>query len=281
MTSTLTPPPSSPAPAGPDSPQPDRTAARVVAILTVALGVAVIVATVWAGVVPTVRAASTRSETQSVPVSAGIDTLAVDVDAASLVIRFDDVSVASLDVRNVGAGSWTLERDGGVLRVETPRAPFLSWFGGGNGRATLTLPRSLDGVDADLLIDAGSLDADGVFGDLRVELGAGDATVSGEADALVLEASAGSAEFDLDGVAEAELGIGAGEITGRLAGETPHLVTVSVSAGSLDVTLPDGSYDVSADVSAGDFSHELREDPSSDSRIVVEVSAGSAMLRAG
>src|SRR3546814_10218396 len=53
---------------------------------------------------------------------------------------------STLEVRDSGGGSWTFDRDNATLRVETPRTPFISWFGGGNGRAVLTLPDELEGA---------------------------------------------------------------------------------------------------------------------------------------
>src|SRR3546814_18801283 len=111
---------------------------------------------------------------------------------------------STLEVRDSGGGSWTFDRDNATLRVETPRTPFISWFGGGNGRAVLTLPDELEGADADFDLGAGSLTAAGAFGELELGMGAGDMTISGSAEELTADESAGRADIDLEGVRSAE-----------------------------------------------------------------------------
>jgi hypothetical protein len=279
--STTTPPPAPAAtpPASPEAPRPNRSAARVIAILVAALGVAAIVATVWSGARPTLAAAAGRSETTTQTVG-GVDALAVDISAARMTIRFDDAArEATLDVRDVGGGSWTLDRDGDTLRVTAPRLPFGSWFGGGNGRAVLTLPTDLAGSDADLELAGGSLRADGEFGAVTLQMGAGEATLAGSATSLSADVSAGRATLDLADVTTADLQLSAGELRGALTGETPQDVGVFVSAGSLDLTLPDDAYAVTSDVSAGGFDNGLRTDAAASATVRVEVSAGNATLR--
>lgn len=277
MTTTLNPPPVPPT--GPEAPRPTNTAARVITILTAVLGVGVLVAVAWGGVRATLGASMASSETRMLAVD-GVQELDVDVSAASFTVRFDDVSEASLEVRDSGGGSWTFDREGATLRVETPRAPFISWFGGGNGRAVLTLPDELEGADAELELGAGSLTAEGAFGELELGMGAGDMNISGSAEELTADVSAGRADIDLQGVRGADLQLSAGDMTARLGGEAPSEVRVSVSAGSLTLTLPDEAYDVSSDVSAGDFDNQLRTESGASARVFVEVAAGTARLLA-
>lgn len=277
MTTTLNPPPVPPS--GPEAPRPANTAGRVITILTAVLGAGVLVAVAWGGVRATLGASTTSSETRTLAVD-GVTALDVDVAATRLTVRFDDVSEATLEVRDSGGGSWIFDRDNATLRVETPRAPFLSWFGGGNGRAVLTLPDELEGTDADLDLGAGSLTAEGEFGELTLGMGAGDITVSGSAEQLTADVSAGRADIDLDGVRDADLQLSAGDMNARLGGEAPDAVQVSVSAGTLVLTLPDDVYDVRSDVSAGGFDNQLRTASDASARVIVEVSAGSARLLA-
>ena len=56
-------------------------------------------------------------------------------------------------------------------------------------------------------------------------------------------------------------------------------MSVDVSAGSLDLRLPDGAYDVRSDVSAGDFENGLNTDASSGNVVDVTVSAGTVTIR--
>lgn len=280
MTTTHTPQPSGgAAAAAPGSPQRNRTGARVITILTAALGAGVLVTVAWGGIRSTVAVAAATSEARTLAVD-GISALHVDVSAASLTVEFADVDEAGLDVRDAANGAWTFERRGDTLRVETPRAPFLSWFGGGNGRAVLTLPAQLEGTDAVLSLGAGSIDADGDFGELTLEMGAGDTTLRGSAASLTAEVSAGRADIDLEGVDEADLQLSAGDMAARLTGDAPSDVQLSVSAGSLELTLPDEEYAVTSDVAAGGFDNGLRTSSAASSRVSVEVSAGSVRLLA-
>lgn len=284
--STITPlppvppaPPNAPASAG-GTPPPTRNASRVIAILTIALGAAVILGAVGSAIWSTVAAASVRTETRTVDV-AGVESLRVAVDAASLRIEFADVPEATLDVTSgLGVGRWTFERTGDELTVETPRRFGPGWIFGGEVRATLTLPQELEGaeLDAALELSAGELTVDGGFGDLGVDVGAGTFAVDGSARTLTAELSAGGADIELSDVTEADLSVSAGSIEARLTGTAPRSVTVDVSAGSLDLRLPDAVYDVRSDVSAGDFENGLQTERGARNVVDVTVSAGSATI---
>lgn len=284
--STITPlppvppaPPNAPASAG-GTPPPTRNASRVIAILTIALGAAVILGAVGSAIWSTVAAASVRTETRTVDV-AGVESLRVAVDAASLRIEFADVPEATLDVTSgLGVGRWTFERTGDELTVETPRRFGPGWIFGGEVRATLTLPQELEGaeLDAALELSAGELTVDGGFGDLGVDVGAGTFAVDGSARTLTAELSAGGADIELSDVTEADLSVSAGAIEARLTGTAPRSVTVDVSAGSLDLRLPDAVYDVRSDVSAGDFENGLQTERGARNVVDVTVSAGSVRI---
>lgn len=284
--STITPlppvppaPPNAPASAG-GTPPPTRNASRVIAILTIALGAAVILGAVGSAIWSTVAAASVRTETRTVDV-AGVESLRVAVDAASLRIEFADVPEATLDVTSgLGVGRWTFERTGDELTVETPRRFGPGWIFGGEVRATLTLPQELEGaeLDAALELSAGELTVDGGFDDLGVDVGAGTFAMDGSARTLTAELSAGGADIELSDVTEADLSVSAGAIEARLTGTAPRSVTVDVSAGSLDLRLPDAVYDVRSDVSAGDFENGLQTERGARNVVDVTVSAGSATI---
>lgn len=276
MTTHFVPPEATP-PSTDPSGQGHRTAPRIIALLTAALGVAVVVGTVAAAAVPTVAAAAARDEERSVAVG-GVSNVTIDVDAVMLTVVFDDVTEASLDVREFTRGSWTFERNGSTLRVATPRSSMLSWFGGGNGRATLTLPDDLAGVDTAVTVAGGSVDASGDFGDLGLTLAAGRVAVRGTAETLTADIDAGRGEIDLANVSTAALSTEAGELITRLGGTAPDAVTASVSAGSVELTLPDEVYDVTTGVSAGGVDNRLRTQPGSPRTVYVQVDAGNALL---
>ena len=286
MSTTLTPPqppaPPAPGPSG-NGPQQDgpRSSARVIAILAIVLGSVLIVGAVFSGAFSAVRAASQRTETLTLTADAtGIRSLDVDVAAADLTIVYGGDTV-SLDVQG-GAADWRLGRDGDSVTVRTDRGWWGGWrlFGEGDV-AVLTLPQSLASValDADLSLSAGALRADGRYSSLDLDLSAGSMSVSGTAQSLDADVSAGRLVLDLDGVDEADLRLSAGAIGGELTGRAPQEVTVDVSAGRLELTLPDASYAVASDVSAGEFQNRLTVDAGSDHRVSVSVSAGFALLR--
>ena len=289
MTDQLTPPapPAPPvAPGGATGPVPPPAgsggSAKVVAILTATLGGAIALGLVGSAVITTVVSASTGTETSAVT-AAGVRELDIDVSAGSLRLEFADVSQASLDVTGGwGSGGWTLEREGDGLIVSSPDWTFGgSWLFGGDVRAVLTLPRALETtvLDAQFTISAGELDASGRFGELGIDMGAGSARVSGEARDVTAGISAGRADLDLSGVDSADLRVSAGRFEARLTGDQPSLVDLEVSAGSLDLTLPEGSYDVTSSAEAGQIDNRLETSASSPNRVAVQLSAGSVSLR--
>ncbi|WP_345800636.1 hypothetical protein AAIB33_14325 [Microbacterium sp. AZCO] len=285
MTTTMTPPPAGtevPPPAGP----PTRGSSRVVAILLIVFGAFVVLGAVVSAVFTTIAAASIHTTTRTVDVS-GVDDLKVDVSAGSLQVVYADVSDAELEVTGTtGADRWTLDASGETLTVATPTGWFgdgwfTGWIFGGRSQGVLRLPQAMEGTDADLSLAAGELSADGRFGDLTLDLGAGRATIAGQADSIDAQISAGTGELDLDGVDEATLSVSAGALTADLTGRRPSTVALEVSSGSARLTVPEGEYDVTSDVSAGSFDNGVGSVPGADSTIRVEVSAGEAVLRAG
>lgn len=270
---TLTPPPAAPPSTPPAAP-------KVVTTLLIVLGAIVIAWTLVSGALTTLAAAPGPRDTQTLPV-AGVTRLEVDASRTDLKVVFADVDQATLEVSNWGRGVWQMTRDGDRLRVASPDVRWFSWplFGGG-GHATLTLPERLSGVDAKLSLTAGSLTASGSFGALSTELAAGQLTVAGSARTLDATVSAGSADLTLADVRQARLTLAAGELVSRLTGTAPDRTTVEVSAGSLELTLPDVPYALRSDVSAGSLDHErLTTSPAASRSVSVEVSAGSATLR--
>ncbi|MBN9187729.1 MAG: hypothetical protein J0I62_04390 [Microbacterium sp.] len=290
---TVTPPappvPGPPTPPTPPSgaPGPSRpsNAARAVSIVAIVLGGIVVLGTLGSAVLSTLTIGAIRSESRTLEV-ADIDELDVEVAGGSLQVVFADVDAAELSVESVaGATGWTFEQDGHELRVSTPDRHFGgAWLFGDNGRATLTLPASLrtTAMDASLSVAGGSLTVhDGVFRKLDAETDAGSLDVTGTARSLTAETNAGDATLRLADVETGELSVSAGRLTTVLSGGSPRRLTADVSAGALDLTVPDGDYDVSSDVSAGGFDNRIGSDPGASNTIRVEVSAGSASLRAG
>lgn len=289
---TLTPPespaqPPVPPPApGTGSPQPARrTSSQVVAIIAICLGAVLVLGTVATGILSIVRNGAVRTTTLTASAD-GLRGLDLDISAANVTVVYGGTGEATLDVTS-GSDDWTFERDGDTLRVASHR----QWWGGWGwfrdaDAVTLTLPEGLAGLDAEFDVNGGSLTAEGDYGDLGLTLDAGSLRVDGTAQTLTTEVNAGSARLDLGEVTSAILSVNAGSIEGRI-GEAvgtattvvPDRVSIDVSAGRVDLTLPASEYAVMSDVSAGNFSNGLDERSASTHRVDVSVSAGSVILR--
>lgn len=272
----------------------ERTSRRFQTPLLIATAVvggvallAVIVTTLFAGIssrIPAIAALGTSGAAASTSETgvAGVTELEIDASRGDVVVEFADVAEARLHVE--GGDRWRMERDGDTLVVKSRNGLF-DWgpdlcFGVcGEHRATLTLPRELAGVDAEFELGAGALSAEGEFGALQLDVGAGRAQLAGSARSVDAEISAGSADIDLAGVQSASFEVSAGKGNVLLSGAAPSNVEASVSAGSLMIELPDAVYSVTSDVSAGGLDNELRTDPASPNRVTVDVSAGSLTLR--
>ncbi|WEG08269.1 DUF4097 family beta strand repeat-containing protein [Microbacterium horticulturae] len=258
--------------------------ARAVAIVAIVLGGALAVGSAGGAAASTLASAAQQTTSRAIPV-AGVDDIDVDMGAGSMRVEFAAIDEAELTVTGgVSADRWTLRQDGSALRVASPDAHFWSWFGwfgAHNGQAVLRLPQSLAGVDADLDLAAGALTADGEFGDLTVSAGAGRLQVKGSADAVSAEIDAGSADLQLADVGSADLQLNAGRMDARFTGAQPQRMTLSASAGSMDVVVPEGQYDVTQETDAGSFENRIGSVPGAASTVRVQVSAGSVILSSG
>lgn len=282
MSTTLTPPPTAPErPAGDPRP-PAGGSSRVVAIIVIVLGAIVLLGAMISAAVGTIASASVHTTTRTLD-AAGVDELAVDTAAGSLRVEFADVSEAELEVTGSwGANEWRFDRDGDTLEVSSP--DHFSWFGWGGWfgdqrtDAVLRLPSSLEGLDADISLAAGDFSTDGEFGVLGLSLAAGSFDVSGSAESVIADVSAGRGTLEVDGASTADLTVSAGALDATLTGAQPDSVEIDVSAGSLNLTVPEGDYDVSSDISAGGFDNGIGSTPGASSTIRVQVSAGEAVL---
>ncbi|MGW9157683.1 hypothetical protein [Microbacterium sp. NPDC055665] len=289
-----TPAPPTPAPhAAPTAPPPGASGGRssgttaVMVITAVVGGIALLGSggTAAAAAAGNIISSSRPDSVQTVGVD-GIEGIDVDADASSMRVEFGDVEEAQLSITNGRGTAWTFDRDGDELIVRSPDGVFGWWFGnwfGDEEIAVLTLPESLrgDALDADLDLDAGSLDVVGDYGVLDVRVNAGALDVEGSAVELDAEMNAGRADILLDGVTRADLGVSAGDLTVELTGTAPTQTTVDVSAGTLDLTVPDVEYAITQNVSAGTLNAKVDEAPSARRTIDVSLSAGTATIRPG
>lgn len=291
MTTTNIPPAPPAPPAAPvggaptPGPEPRRTSSRVVATVAICLGGVLLLGTVFTGVVSVIRSATTHTSTYTASAD-GLSDIDLDVSGADVTIAYGGVTEPTLRVTS-GDGDWRFERDGDTLVVSSDRQWWgrWGWFRDGDS-ATLTLPLSSEGLDADFEVNGGSLTAQGGYGELALTLDAGSLRVTGRADTVTTDVNAGSARLELGDVTSATLSVNAGSLEGRL-GDTfgdenpvvPGFVSIDVNAGRVDLTLPDSVYAITSDVSAGSFTHDLDEASTSANRIGVTVSAGAVILR--
>lgn len=296
----LTPPPASapqaPAPASaPPAPAPSGDVRRSGGAKAITIVTAIVGGIALLGSGGAAAAAATgnflassddRSDSVETVDVAGISSLELDVDAGDMRIEFADIDEARLAITNGRGPAWTFERDDDELVVRSPDGFFGWWFASwvGEGEsAVLTLPESLrdSALDADLTLDAGSLDVDGDFGALVIDVSAGALNIDGAATSLDVDMSAGRADILLDGVNDAVLGISAGDLTVELTGTAPTRTAVDASAGSVDLTLPDVAYTIAEDVSAGTLDATVDQSAGTQRVIEVDLSAGTVTIRPG
>ncbi|MCR2792110.1 hypothetical protein NQ156_03435 [Microbacterium sp. zg.Y625] len=286
MSTTLTPPPGpQPSPVTPP-PAPSRNGAgRVVAIIAIVVGAVVLIGAVATGVIGSIVRASGSSDERIVVDATGVDALDVEVSAGDVRVVFTDTDEAVLDVTaDAGAGRWTLAREGDELVVRSPQRWFGGWwFYDGPTRVVLELPESLQdaALDAKLTLSAGSLDVDGDFGTLDLEVNAGELTLAGAAAEVAASVNAGRADLEIADVATADLDVSAGGLKAVFTGDAPDDVAIDVSAGSLDLAVPSGAYRVASDVSAGGLDNRLETSTQASRLITVSLSAGDVTLRSG
>ena len=295
----LTPPPASPpqvpsapASASPSSPPPPvggrSSGTTAVLVVTAVIGGIALLGTggtAAAAAAGNLLSTSAPDSVQTVNAE-GIEKIDLNADASRVRVEFGDVEEAELSITNGRGTAWTFERDGDELVVQSPRGTFGWWFGnwfGDEETVVLKLPQSLSGSDleADLTLNAGSLDVAGDFGLLDVGINAGSLDIEGSARTLDMQMNAGSADVLLDGVDEVDLGVAAGDLRVELTGTPPTTTAIDVSAGSLDLTLPDVEYTITQSISAGSLDAKVDQASSARRSIDVSLSAGSVTIRPG
>lgn len=269
-----------PTPAPVPPPPPRRTAALAVSIVTIVVGAVAFLGTVGGTAISAaVSLSDTGGRGDGGSLSArGLTDLDIDVAGGALTIEYGDVGDVEFASRAGGPDGWTFERRGDTLRVASPDRPGLSSWGGGRS-ATLTLPRDLErsALDAKLQVTGGSLDLDATLGALRVDLAGGRVTLAGSAGSLELTVAGGSASAELRDVDTAAFEVAGGELSAGLSGATPSRTTVSLTAGSADIELPDDTYRVSTE-GVGEVDNSLRTSSTATAVVEVEAALGSVSL---
>jgi len=249
-----------------DARPPQHNGAWVAALVTLVGGIVIVSIIMQAALSGLTSGGGARSATYTASVD-GVTAIAAEIAASDLVLTFDDVDEATLEVQARGWRAdveWLLEVDNGVLRVSDDRDLWWSWpFGSSSTSAQLVLPQELEGdLTADIGVSAADVIIEGDFGDTRIRVSAGSLQMTGDVSSLDLDVSAGDA-------------------SATITGEPPSSTTVDVSAGSAVIELPDGTYAVTGEASAGSRTIDVRTDPSSPNTLHVSVSAGDATVTYG
>ncbi|MFA5607000.1 MAG: hypothetical protein WDA07_07415 [Leucobacter sp.] len=215
--------------------------------------------------------------------AAGVTRVDVVVSAADVTVAFGNVDEAELRLDGPRSDRWQLTRDRDRLLVKSHERFWdfcFGWCRTGGQTVVLTLPRELEPklLDLDVDLAAGAVTTSGRYDSLGLEMGAGRAELTGEAHSLDLSVGAGSATFDLADVGRADIEVSAGSVRGELTGTAPSDVDLEVSAGSLDLTLPDEIYRVNSEVAVGSLDSGLRTASSAVRTIDLEVAAGRVIL---
>lgn len=272
----------------PHSPQ-RRSTASTVGIVAAILGGIVLLLALGTVAVSTIahalRSADTEDHTLVLADVDGIEKVRAVVGAATFTVEFGDTTSAELDITQSSGIRWNLERKGDDIVVDTRDGWFwdfclfgCSWA---PEQVTLTLPETLSGViDADLSLGSGTIDARGDFVNLGLDISAGQLIMQGSADTVSTEVSAGFAQISLADVRDASVEVSAGKAVVELTGRAPEQIRVDVSAGEADLTVPDRTYRVQSDVAAGNFTNNLRTDPSARNSVDVSVAAGEVTIDA-
>lgn len=275
----------SPAPAGVRP----RTVASIVAAV---LGGAVLLTVGTSAAIATVTSGGSGEGRSTAAVSAaGATKLDIEVGAGTVTVDYGSGSEAQIEATGWRTGDWVLRREGNTIEVRSPGGQFAggscllgicSPERGQIARAKLTLPESFrdSTPEGRVRVGAGQATVDGDFSELEVTVEAGEATFVGAAETLNAKVGVGSFTGDVADVERSRIDVSVGEAKLVLTGAQPRDLDFKVNLGSIDATVPRGSYAVTANRSLGDFSNQLTVDSSSAHRVSVQTELGEVKLRA-
>ena len=113
---------------------------------------------------------------------------------------------------------------------------------------------------------------------LTVNLAGGAVELSGRAETLEVTVAGGAASAEMENVDTASFEVAGGELTAGLSGRTPSRTTVTVTAGSADITLPEDEYRVVNTDGIGSVDSSLRTSSSAKAVVDVEAALGQVSL---
>ncbi|WP_313810712.1 DUF4097 family beta strand repeat-containing protein [Glutamicibacter sp.] len=269
----------------PPTPPAPRGSAKPLNIILAVLGILALMTMLISTTREAIATLNTSHVVQSVDAK-GVTALDIRASTGSFNLEFAPTDQAVLDVRSSSGDEWTLERSGQTLEVRPPAGWMSFCFFGcakDDNEITLTLPQELnDGsLDADFALGAGEFNVYGNFDDLKLNVSAGLLLMNGAARNVDATLGAGRADLTLKDVQQADLDVSAGRLDGKFSGTAPQQVDGKVSAGTLQLTVPDTVYKVTSSSSAGSVENGLQTSTSSPRTINVTTSAGSAVLIPG
>jgi hypothetical protein len=216
-----------------------------------------------------VRAVQIRTDASNVRLGYG--------DVAEPELRFEQAA-STIDVTFTHA----VENGTLILDVDYDGKRWWDWmdFGSDVSRLEVTLPAALAESRLPVTVDsgAGNVAVHGTFGSVDVATAAGGLELTGRAEDLTLETSAGNVRVDDYAVAgRLQASTSAGNLTIGLT-SVPDSATVESSAGNVEFTVPDGDYRITADTSAGTVTQDAPSNPRSDRHFQLTTAAGNVTV---
>ncbi|MEM9457012.1 MAG: DUF4097 family beta strand repeat-containing protein [Myxococcota bacterium] len=212
--------------------------------------------------------------TETVTIDEPIHAVVIDNGTGDINVRAHDDPGARVDAKFYGDGpdgSWLRVEDG-VLHV------VVDCEGCCGADLTLTVPAA---AELDVELGTGDVEVSDRSGSVDVDLGTGDIELERVAGALVLSVGTGDIEGEeLAGpAATAELGTGDISLDFDPAAP-PQTVAIEAGTASVDLHLPNGTYDLDLQTDTGEIStDDLHHEAGADRRIAVSVGTGTIDVR--
>jgi DUF4097 and DUF4098 domain-containing protein YvlB len=131
-----------------------------------------------------------------------------------------------------------------------------------------------EGVTVNGSLDSGNAEVSGVD-EANIQASSGDVTVRDVLGPVNVEVSSGNAE--LDGIGgTAQVRVNSGNATVGLT--DPADVRVEADSGSVDVTVPDGAYRVTAHADSGDVTSDVTSDDTADHELDLRADSGDVTV---
>ena len=284
----MTNPPVSTTPAPSPAPSPAPGTNRSLRIALLSVGSALVAGLLVTGSVQFAAASTGEDESGRYLVEQAFTALDIDVSAAAVTVRYDDVPEAVLDF-SAGQKALRFEHEvrGDTLEV---RVVNRGWWvfglisgpfsGLDSPRLDVVLPKSLAPVALDVQSSAGDVDASGTFAATDLETSAGNIDVAGSAESLRLSTSAGNidgADLEVDGDVSTHTSAGNADLSFETL---PAGLRMQGSAGNITAELPAGEYEIDASTSFGTVDRGVPSTPGADRHYSFATDAGDIHLRA-